>query len=393
MKTSQLLIILLAAALVILSVKLVRNNSSSKTEDPADSVNPIMEYILTRTSVRDYQDKLVEDEKIEQILRAAMAAPTAGNKQPWRFIVIKDKTTLKAISENFHTIKMAEKAPLAIVVCGDMNATFPGDGVDYWVEDASAATENLLLAAHSLGLGAVWCGIYPMKERVALLKEMLEIPDDIIPLNVVPIGYPAETPTPKDKWNPEEIHYETWAGATPNIKLTENVKTKGWEEVNAKEFRENPFNLFSGALSLSVGNKGKMNAMTIGWGGLGVLWGRDRPVITVYVRKDRFTHQFMEDNDYFVVESFPSDYDKALKYLGSASGSDEDKMKGSGLTVKFTDQGTPYFEEGNLMFVCKKIYDAPLNPDGFGDYAKEYYKDKPLHSMYIGAIEKIMVKR
>lgn len=210
MKTSQLLNILLAVALVVLSVKLVADGKGGDNETATTDSNPAIENIMTRTSIRDYQDRKVEDEKVEQIIRAAMAAPSAGNKQPWRFIVIKDKKTLEAISENFKSMKMAAKAPLAIVVCGDMKATFPGDGTDYWVEDASAATENLLLAAHSLGLGAVWCGIYPMPDRVALLKEMLDIPDDIIPLNVVPVGYPAESPEPKDKWNPDEIHYETW---------------------------------------------------------------------------------------------------------------------------------------------------------------------------------------
>ncbi len=224
MKTSQLLNILLAVALIVVSIKLVRENGDNKTDNSSNS--SVMENILTRTSIRAYQDKPVEDAKIEQMLRAAMAAPSAGNKQPWRFIVIKDKNTLKSISENFHTMKMAEKAPLAIVVCGDLNATFPGDGLDYWVEDTSAATENLLLAAHSLGLGAVWCGIYPMKERVALLKEMLNIPDNIVPLNVVPIGYPAEDPAPKDKWKPEEIHYETWTGTASNINHSENVTPK-----------------------------------------------------------------------------------------------------------------------------------------------------------------------
>lgn len=210
MKTSQLLNILLAVALVVLSVKLVADGKGGDNETATTDSNPAIENIMTRTSIRDYQDRKVEDEKVEQIIRAAMAAPSAGNKQPWRFIVIKDKKTLEAISGNFKSMKMAAKAPLAIVVCGDMKATFPGDGTDYWVEDASAATENLLLAAHSLGLGAVWCGIYPMPDRVALLKEMLDIPDDIIPLNVVPVGYPAESPEPKDKWNPDEIHYETW---------------------------------------------------------------------------------------------------------------------------------------------------------------------------------------
>jgi nitroreductase len=210
MKTSQILNILLAVALVILSIKIVidgKDNANNVVHEEG-----AIETIMTRTSIRDFQNKPVEEEKVETMLRAAMAAPTAVNKQPWRFIVIKEKKTLKAISENFNSMKMAEKAPLAIVVCGDLKATLDGEGADYWVQDASAATENLLLAAHSLGLGAVWCGIYPIKQRVGLLKEMLDIPDDIIPLNVIPIGYPAENPEPKDKWNPSKIHYEKWTG-------------------------------------------------------------------------------------------------------------------------------------------------------------------------------------
>lgn len=214
MKTSQLLNILLAVALVVLSIKIVRDNGS-KDESDTVSGRAAMENIMTRTSIRVYQDKPVSEETIEQLLRAAMSAPSARNQQPWRFIVIKDKNTLKAISEKFDNIKMATKAPLAIVVCGDKKATSPGEGAEYWVQDASAATENLLLAAHSLGLGAVWCGIYPIQERVGQLKELLNIPDDIVPLNVVPIGYAAEDPAPKDKWKPEEIHYESWTGTPP----------------------------------------------------------------------------------------------------------------------------------------------------------------------------------
>lgn len=224
MKTSQILNILLAVALVILSVKLITENKGETI--PTETTDNAMENIMTRTSIRDYRDKPVEDEKIETMLKAAMAAPTAGNKQPWRFIVIKDKATLKAISDNFRSMKMAEKAPLAIVVCGDLSATFEGEGVDYWVQDTSAATENLLLAAHSLGLGAVWCGIYPLTERVDILKRMLDIPEGILPLNVIPIGYPAEDPAPKDKWDASEIHYETWTGAAPNLSTTDNSKTE-----------------------------------------------------------------------------------------------------------------------------------------------------------------------
>ncbi len=214
MKTAT--IVILAAALVILCIKAAFFSSKEIPDaSSADAAEAVVENIMTRTSVRAYQEKAVEEEKVETLLRAAMAAPTAGNKQPWTFVVITNKDILHAISTNLHTMRMAEKAPLAIVVCGDMEKTFPEDGLDYWVEDTSAATENLLLAAHGLGLGAVWCGIYPMKERVAFLKELLQLPENMVPLNVVPIGYPAESPDPKDKWKPENIHYETWTGELP----------------------------------------------------------------------------------------------------------------------------------------------------------------------------------
>ncbi len=206
MKTAYLINVLLAVAVVLLSIRLVTDhagNKESATEATETSEVSAMDNIVTRTSIRDYTDKTVSDDTIEQLLKAAMAAPSARNQQPWRFIVIKDKKTLQAVSENFHTMKMAEKAPLAIVVCGDVSS-------DYWVQDASAATENLLLAAHAMGLGAVWCGIYPKEDRVEKLKEMLDISGDIMPLNVIPVGYPAENPLPKDKWDPKKICYEKW---------------------------------------------------------------------------------------------------------------------------------------------------------------------------------------
>lgn len=179
-------------------------------EKVATTSQLVLNSIMTRTSIRNYMEKPVENEKIELMLRAAMSAPSAGNKQPWRFVVVKDKNTLQKISAHFKTMGMVQKAPMAIILCGDLTNTFPGDGLDLWVEDVSAATENLLLAAHGLGLGATWCGIYPMKERVTILKEMLKLPKNIIPLNVVPIGYPVKDSTPKNKWRPENIHYEVW---------------------------------------------------------------------------------------------------------------------------------------------------------------------------------------
>lgn len=210
MKISRLLNVLLATALVILFVKVAIFSADEKSGNMTMIETAVIDNIMTRTSIRAYQDRDVEDTKVETLLCAAMAAPTAGNKQPWKFVVVKDKKTLHEISANVGTIQMAKTAPLAIIVCGDLDNTFPEDGRDYWVEDTSAATENLLLAAHAMGLGAVWCGIYPMRKRVAFLQRLLNLPGNIVPLNVVPIGYPAENPEPKDKWKPENIHYEIW---------------------------------------------------------------------------------------------------------------------------------------------------------------------------------------
>lgn len=210
MKVSVIINIVLAVALVVAIVIIARGTASSNETVAKDNSNETISSIMSRVSVRAYTEQEVSDEDVETILRAAMAAPSAGNKQPWRFVVVRDRSTLDTIATTFHTMTMTAEAPIAIVVCGDMEATFPGDGLDYWVEDASAATENLLLAAHSLGLGAVWCGIYPMQERVKILSELLDLPGNIIPLNVVPIGYPAEQPAVKDKWQPSYIHYEMW---------------------------------------------------------------------------------------------------------------------------------------------------------------------------------------
>lgn len=162
---------------------------------------------MTRTSIRAYIDKPVEDEKIEKVLKAGMSAPTAGNKQPWNFVVVTDKNILRAVPLKLEYAKPVAAAPLAIVVCGDLNKTFDGEGQEYWVQDLSAASQNILLASHSLGLGAVWCGVYPISERVNYIKDLLNLPDNIIPLNIIAIGYPNQNPLPKNKWNNNLIHY------------------------------------------------------------------------------------------------------------------------------------------------------------------------------------------
>ncbi len=181
----------------------------SSTDNSTSSGNEAINNIMTRTSVRNFTDEAVTDAQIETMLRAAMAAPTAINKQPWEFIVVKDKNTLKAFADSAG-LKPAAGANIAIVVCGNMTQAIEGEGRDYWIHDVSAATENLLLAAHAQGLGAVWCGGYPSHDRAAFVSKTLNLPDEIIPLSIVPIGVPAGEHQPKDKWKPNKIHYERW---------------------------------------------------------------------------------------------------------------------------------------------------------------------------------------
>ncbi len=208
MKNLPYLIILLALGFVIITYRWV---ASDKPENVImEKENLAIEDIMTRSSVRKYSDKPVTEQQIDTLLRAAMAAPTAGNKQPWRFVVIQDKETLDYIADNFETMTMTRNAQLAIVACGDTEATYSGEGLGYWIQDVSAASENLLLAAHAMGLGAVWCGVYPISDRVKKFSELLNLPSNILPLNCIAIGYPAGESTPKDKWKPEYVHYEKW---------------------------------------------------------------------------------------------------------------------------------------------------------------------------------------
>lgn len=207
---SKLLIAVLAIALLAVSIQLISTQNSGQQQAANDS--GAYQTILSRTSVRAYTDQKVEKAKIEKLLRAAMAAPTAVNKQPWHFVVIEDKHVLEQIAEEIPTAKMAARAPLAITVCGDMEKALDGEGRDFWIQDASAATENLLLAAHAMGLGAVWTGVYPIKDKVEATRALLKLPETIVPLSTIVIGYPKETPQPKDKWKPENVSYNTFGG-------------------------------------------------------------------------------------------------------------------------------------------------------------------------------------
>ncbi|MGI6243405.1 MAG: nitroreductase family protein [Prevotella sp.] len=212
MKANTLLSLILAIALIIVCGKMVIGGYEKKDATvETDSIsNPIIDNIMTRASVRAYQEKEVEDGKIDTLLRAGMAAPTACDKRPWRFVVVTDKDQLAAIAEANSNVSYVDKAPLAIVVCGDTRRTLDGDGREFWVQDASAASENILLAAHALGLGAVWTGFYPIKKRCKALAEILELPDEVIPLNVIVIGYPLKPAKPKNKWDEDNVSYDAY---------------------------------------------------------------------------------------------------------------------------------------------------------------------------------------
>ena len=167
----------------------------------------VLDNIHARKSVRSYTDEPVTPEQVETLLRAAMAAPSGKNVQPWRFVVVTQPETKQKLAVGFN--KMIAKAPVAIVICG-LTANPSGIANNNWTADCAAATENLLLAAESLGLGAVWTACYPYDDRMQPAIEALGLPDDVTPYCIVPVGHPAGDNKPKNKWNPDHIHYEKW---------------------------------------------------------------------------------------------------------------------------------------------------------------------------------------
>jgi len=181
---------------------------SCTNQQPTPMGNAI-NNLMTRVSVRDFTGEKISDQQIETLLRAAMAAPSAMNSQPWTFIVITEDSLLAQLGEAFPYSRCGNHPACAIIPCGDMSKTLQGEAQDFWINDVSAATENLLLAAHAMGLGAVWTGLHP-SERYRQAQALLGLPETIIPLCIVPIGVPAEQPEVKDKFNPDNIHYNRW---------------------------------------------------------------------------------------------------------------------------------------------------------------------------------------
>lgn len=168
-----------------------------------------MNAIFKRRSVRKYTNQQVSDEQVEQILRAAMAAPSARNTQPWEFIVVRDKDTFGQIMQVHPYSSMLQEASVAIIVCGDEDKDMI-KGTGYWIQSCSAALENMLIQIADLDLGAVWLGVYPRSERIEGVKGIFDLPSNIIPLGIVSVGYPAEEINLIDRFNQDRIHFEKW---------------------------------------------------------------------------------------------------------------------------------------------------------------------------------------
>jgi len=166
-----------------------------------------MEAILTRRSVRRYLTDPVPQELLNELLEAAMSAPSASNEQPWQFVVLTEPEVLGRVPKYHPYSSMVPQAQAAVLVCGDLG---PARGTDWWVQGCAAATQNLLLAARAKGLGAVWLGVYPDRGRVAGMRELLGLPENIVPFSLVPLGWPAEPSRKADRYREERVHFNRW---------------------------------------------------------------------------------------------------------------------------------------------------------------------------------------
>lgn len=188
--------------IVLLSALVACNGT--ETKESGDS-NQTLETIFNRKSVRKYTERPVEKEKLETLVRAGMAAPSSRDRRPWEFVIVTDRNLLDKMGDGLPLARMLKETKQAIIVCGDTVKS--GNA---WQLDCSAAAQNILLAAESMGLGAVWTAAYPYPERIKIIRDALQLPEHILPLTVIPLGYPTGSEKPKDKYNKKQIHYNGW---------------------------------------------------------------------------------------------------------------------------------------------------------------------------------------
>jgi nitroreductase len=165
--------------------------------------------LFARRSIRAFTSESLDPVQVEMLLKAAMAAPSAGNRKPWHFIVATDARLRETLAQAHPHAKMLTESPLALVPCGEPSLSIP-DRPEYWIQDLAAATENILLAATGLGLGSVWCGVYPVPERVEAVRRILGIPEHVVPFALIAIGHPAEQKEPRTQYDSQRIHRNRW---------------------------------------------------------------------------------------------------------------------------------------------------------------------------------------
>lgn len=188
--------------IVLLSALVACNGTETKESNGS---NQTLETIFNRKSVRKYTERPVEKEKLETLVRAGMAAPSSRDRRPWEFVIVTDRDLLDKMGDGLPLARMLKETKQAIIVCGD---TVKSENA--WQLDCSAAAQNILLAAESMGLGAVWTAAYPYPERMKIIQDALQLPEHILPLTVIPLGYPTGIEKPKDKYNKKQIHYNGW---------------------------------------------------------------------------------------------------------------------------------------------------------------------------------------
>ena len=191
------LLLVVVLAIVILKTSCM---GDQKQDETALKSKAVLENIAERKSVRKYLNKSVEEDKIDAMVKAGMAAPSGMDRRPWEFVVVTDREALDSMAAKLPYAKMLTNAPLAIVVCGDTTRS------SYWYLDCSAATQNVLLAAEALGLGAVWTAAYPYEDRIDVVRQNTGLPENIVPLCVIPIGYPDGPQKAKDKFDLQLVH-------------------------------------------------------------------------------------------------------------------------------------------------------------------------------------------
>ncbi len=190
---------------IALSLFLIACNDSTQTKQESQDNNQTLQTIFNRKSVRKYTERPVEKEKLEMLVRAGMAAPSSRDRRPWEFIIVTDRNVLDTMGDGLPLARMLKDTKQAIIVCGDTVKSS-----NAWQLDCSAAAQNILLAAESMGLGAVWTAAYPYPDRMKVVRETLRLPEHVVPLTVIPIGYPTGVEKPKDKFNRKQMHYNGW---------------------------------------------------------------------------------------------------------------------------------------------------------------------------------------